>query len=59
MRFLGIGDYHSLGDMYWHLAASGHDVRVCVREAEAHEIYRGLVERVDDWQRELDWIAAA
>jgi phosphoribosylamine--glycine ligase len=59
LRFLGIGDYHSLGDMYWRLAMAGHDVRVCVRESEAHEIYAGLVQRVDDWHRELDWIAAA
>ncbi|MET0231416.1 MAG: phosphoribosylglycinamide synthetase C domain-containing protein [Rhodanobacteraceae bacterium] len=59
MRFLGIGDYNSLGDMYWHLAIAGHDVRVCVREPEAHGIYAGLVQRVDSWERELDWIAAA
>lgn len=59
MRFLGIGDYNSLGDMYWRLASAGHDVRVYVREPEAHEIYAGLVERTDSWERELDWIAAA
>lgn len=59
VRFLGVGDYNSLGDMYWRLATAGHDVRVCVREPEAHEIYAGLLRRIDDWERELDWIAEA
>src|SRR3569832_1000375 len=56
MRFLGIGDYHSLGDMYWRLARSGHDVRVLVREEEGRDIFRGLVERVDDLSQGLDWV---
>ena len=56
MRFLGIGDYHSLGDMYWRLARSGHEVRVLVREEEGRDIFRGLVERVDDLSRGLDWV---
>ncbi|HEX3895686.1 MAG TPA: phosphoribosylglycinamide synthetase C domain-containing protein [Rudaea sp.] len=56
MRFLGIGDYHSLGDMYWRLLRAGHEVRVFVGNAEAHDIFRGVVERVDDLSRGLDWV---
>ncbi len=56
MRFLGVGDYHSLGDMYWRLLRAGHEVRVFVAETEAHDIYRGLVERIDDLDRGLDWV---
>ena len=56
MRFLGIGDYHSLGDMYWRLLRLGHEVRVFVGEEEAHAIFRGLVERVDDLALGLDWV---
>lgn len=59
MRFLGIGDYNSLGDMYWSLADAGHEVRVYVHEPEAHSIYAGMLERVDDWRAELAWIRAA
>jgi len=59
LRFLGLGDYHSLGDMYWRLVRSGHEVRVHVREPEAHEIYTGLVPRVNDWRAELPWIRDA
>lgn len=56
MRFLGVGDYHSLGDMYWRLQRAGHDARVFVGETEAHDIFRGLIERVDDLDRGLDWV---
>ena len=59
MRFLGIGDYNSLGDMHWRLGEAGHEVRVHVREAEAHELYAGMLQRVDDWPSQLDWIRRA
>jgi phosphoribosylamine---glycine ligase len=59
MRFLGIGQYNSLADMYWRLGEEGHEVRVYVQESEAHEIYGGLLHRVDSWESQLDWIRAA
>ena len=59
MRFLGIGDYHALGDLYLRLGQAGHDVRVYVAQPEAHDICAGLVERVDDWRAQLDWVRAA
>jgi phosphoribosylamine--glycine ligase len=58
VRFLGIGDYNSLGDMYWRLARD-HDVRVHVSQAEAHGIYAGMLTQVDDWRESLDWIRDA
>lgn len=59
MRFLGIGDYHALGDLYWRLQQAGHQVRVFVGRPEAHDIYAGMVERVEDWQAQLLWIREA
>lgn len=59
MRFLGIGDYNSLGAMYFSLARDGHDVRVFVAEDEAHDIYAGMLDRIDDWRAQLDWIRNA
>lgn len=56
MKILGVGDYNSLGDMYWRLQRTGHDVRVCAREAEGRPILHGVLSHVDDWRRELDWI---
>jgi phosphoribosylamine--glycine ligase len=59
MRFLGIGEWNSLGDMYDRLQAAGHEVRVFIEELGAHEIFRGRLTRVDDWRAELPWIKAA
>lgn len=59
MRILGIGQYHSLGDLYWRLGREGHEVRVHVSEPEAHDIFAGLVTRIDDWRAELPWVRTA
>src|SRR5262245_5042618 len=59
MRFLGIGEWNSLGDMYDRLQAAGHEVRVFIEDPAAHEIFRGRLTRVDDWRAELPWIKAA
>jgi phosphoribosylamine--glycine ligase len=59
MRFLGIGDSCDLGALYMRLVADGHEVRTYVGEPLAHGTMAGLVERVADWEAELDWIGAA
>ena len=56
MNILGVGDYNSLGDMYWRLQRAGSHVKVCVRESEAHAIFSNVVPRIDDWRSELDWV---
>ena len=59
MRFLGIGEWNNLGDMYLRLAAGGHGVRVFIEEPEAQDILLGMIERVRDWRPHLDWIRSA
>ncbi|MEO5572919.1 MAG: phosphoribosylglycinamide synthetase C domain-containing protein [Gammaproteobacteria bacterium] len=59
MRFLGIGEYNSLGDMYYRLANAGHEVRVFIEAPEAHDIFQGMITRSTDWRAELSWIRAA
>jgi phosphoribosylamine---glycine ligase len=59
MRFLGIGDYLSLGALYLRLIEDGHELRVFVAERDAHEILAGDIPRTEDWRAELDWIRAA
>jgi phosphoribosylamine--glycine ligase len=56
LRFLGIGDYNSLGDMYWRVQRAGHEVKVCVRETEAHSIFADVIERTNEWRNQLDWV---
>ena len=59
MRFLGIGDDNSLGDMYLQLQAAGHEVRVYVELPESREVLQGLIERTEHWGDELAWIREA
>jgi phosphoribosylamine--glycine ligase len=59
MRFLGIGEYCDLGDMYYRLAKAGHEVRVFIESTDSHDIFGGMIHRIDDWRRELPWIKAA
>lgn len=59
MRFLGIGEYCDLGDMYFRLQQAGHEVRVFIEDPAAHDIFGGMITRVQDWRAELDWIKQA
>lgn len=59
MRILGIGEYHSLGDLYLRLSRCKHEVRVFVEAEEAHGIFAGLVHRCEDWRDQLAWIREA
>ncbi len=59
MRFLGIGGYCDLGDMYLRLAREGHEVRVHVSARESQDTFAGLVDRCADWRAELPWVRAA
>ncbi len=59
MRILGIGEYHSLGEMYRRLALAGHEVQVYVEMEEAHSIFAGINRRCADVGQGLDWLRAA
>ncbi|VWX62477.1 Phosphoribosylamine--glycine ligase [Burkholderiales bacterium 8X] len=56
MRVLGIGETCDLGDMYWRLARAGHEVRVFIEQPASHDVFGGLLDRVDDWRAQLDWV---
>jgi phosphoribosylamine--glycine ligase len=59
MRFLGVGDFCELGDMYLRLAREGHDVRVYVGSADSRETLTGFVTRSKNWRHELKWVKDA
>src|SRR4051812_4054862 len=56
MRFLGVGKDGSLADMYWALSRAGHEVKAYIGKPEWHRTLAGLIQRTEDWRRELDWI---
>ncbi|MBK0392447.1 phosphoribosylamine--glycine ligase [Ramlibacter algicola] len=59
MRILGIGECNDLAAMHAGFVRRGHEVKVFVEDPASHDVHAGLVERVDDWQRELDWVREA
>ena len=59
MRFLGIGDYCDLSDLYLRLVNEGHEVRISVSEPLCRTTLAGLVSPTDDWEAELPWIEEA
>jgi phosphoribosylamine--glycine ligase len=59
MRFLGIGDSCDLLAMYRGLLADGHEVKVAVKDPLCHGTGAGMIERTEDWSRELEWIRQA
>src|SRR5262245_4621810 len=59
MRFLGIGECADLADLYLRLVADGHEVKVFIGYPLCSDTLAGLIERVSDWEGELDWIRTA
>ncbi|MCJ7597278.1 MAG: hypothetical protein MUO41_01370, partial [Methyloceanibacter sp.] len=59
MRFLGVGDAADLGALYLRLAEDGHEVKVFIGHSLCQATLAGLIDRVADWESELEWVRAA
>jgi phosphoribosylamine---glycine ligase len=59
MRFLGVGDCADLAALYLRLAEEGHEVKVFIGHGLCQDTLAGLINRVPDWEAELDWVRAA
>ena len=56
MRILGVGKRVYLGDIYLSLRREGHEVRVAAQDPPNQRAFGGLIEPVEDWRPELDWV---
>ena len=56
MRVLGFGPRVYLGDLYLTLRREGHEVRVFAEDAPERRAFSGIIEPVEDWRSELDWV---
>ena len=59
MRFLGVGDCADLAALYLRLAEEGHEVKVFIGHPLCQDTLAGLIDRVADWEAELEWVRAA
>ena len=54
-KFLFISSDADSIDLAWHISREGHLVKYFIEEIDSKEIGDGLVEKTDDWQKEVDW----
>ena len=56
MRILGLSQRLYLGDIHLALRREGHDVRVFASDPAPLRAFGGLLDPVEDWRAELDWV---
>lgn len=54
-----MGETNDLGDMYLCLQRAGHDVRVHVSDVDSRDVMGGMLDLVEDWRQQIDWIRDA
>src|SRR3989344_2030080 len=54
-KFLFVSWESLSGDLAWHVKKEGHDVKVFIKREEDKDVYEGILERVDDWQKWVEW----
>ena len=42
-------------DLAWQLVKEGHKVKYYTKEKEEKEVADGFIEKIDDWEKEVDW----
>jgi len=56
MRILFISDILLTGDFVLRLKEEGNEVKLFILEDETKGCYKNLIERVDSWRDQLDWV---
>lgn len=56
MNILGISKDFSGESLYWHLKKEGHHVRVFIEDKSQRIYMDNMVDKVDDWEKELKWV---
>src|SRR5436190_412483 len=59
MRVLGIGTSCDLASMYLRMQAARHEVRVFIADFAESGVMAGLLQRVESWRDQLDWVREA
>src|SRR5262245_37600497 len=54
-KFLYVSLDGLISDIAWQTVREGHDVKYFIESEDEREIADGLVPKVQDWQREVEW----
>jgi len=54
-KFLFVSLDALTGDLAWQLKKEGHEVKYFTENPEDKEVADGFIEKVDDWEKEIEW----
>src|SRR3989344_2723073 len=54
-KFLFVSWESLSGDLAWHVAKEGHEVKVYIKAKTDADVYNGFVEKVETWEPYVDW----
>ncbi len=54
-KFLFVSWESESGDLAWQIAKEGNEVKVFVDSKEDADVYDGILDKVDDWEKYIDW----
>lgn len=54
-NFLFVSIWAYSGDLAWHVAKEGHDVKFFIEDPDEKDVADGFVQKTDDWKKEVDW----
>src|SRR3989344_6401041 len=54
-KFLFVSLESLSGDLAWQVKKEGHEVKTYIKSEEDKDVYEGILEKVDDWKKYIDW----
>ena len=54
-KFLFVSWESLSGDLAWQIQKEGYQVKVYIKNSDEQDVYNGLLEKVDDWKKFIDW----
>lgn len=54
-KFLFVSEESLSGDLAWQVKEEGHEVKCYIKREEDQDVYDGILEKVDNWEKHKDW----
>jgi phosphoribosylamine--glycine ligase len=54
-KFLFVSYEGLIADIAWQVIKEGHEAKLWIQDADVKEMGDGLVPKVDDWRKQIDW----
>lgn len=54
-KFLFVSPESHNGDLAWKIKQEGHEVKMFIKREEDKDVYDGILEKVDEWEKHIDW----